>query len=87
MQKQPLHCVMPFTPLPANPNLVASHSAPVFALERRNHFAKKHHIEHLVKYRPQPGYPNTFHSVNKTKSDHPHRATDIKHIGRITQTQ
>src|SRR5215471_8008340 len=29
-----------FTPTPRKPNLVPSHSAPVFAFERRNHFDK-----------------------------------------------
>ena len=33
-----------FTPFPFEPNLVASHSAPVLAFDRRSHFDKKHHM-------------------------------------------
>ena len=40
MQTQQQYYAKPFTPFPFKPNRVASHSAPVFAFERRNHFAK-----------------------------------------------
>ena len=50
-------------------------------------FAQVHHVEDLVEYRPQPGYPDTFNAVHKTKCHHPHSAADIKHIRGITHTQ
>jgi hypothetical protein len=46
-----------------------------------------HHQEHLVKYRPQPGYPDAFHAVGETEAYHPHGAADVEHIGGVAEAE
>src|SRR5665647_326495 len=46
-------------------------------------FCQEHHIKNLVKYRPEPWNPDTFETIYKAQRNHPHSATNIKHVGCI----
>src|SRR5665213_727080 len=50
-------------------------------------FSQEHHIENLVKYRPQPGNPNAFETIDKAQGNHPHSTADVKHVRCITQPE
>ena len=62
-------------------------NAPIKRSETLKPFSQEHHVENLVEYRPKPGDPYTFQTVNEAQCNHPHGSADIEHVGCIAQTK